>query len=103
MLGTPIAVPLGQPTSDILPPKKRNRNDYIARSDVDRGDPDQQRDVKTAKPKASRDQGEYIHAICGKGFQTRRAVKKHHWGSKPDNVETKTGCWAKNGKPDIAW
>ncbi|KAJ4360569.1 uncharacterized protein N0V89_001135 [Didymosphaeria variabile] len=48
-------------------------------------------------------EGTFIHAICGKGFQTRNAVKKHHWGPKAGDLEATRGCWAKNKRPDIAW
>lgn len=48
-------------------------------------------------------EGPYVHAICGKGFPTKSAVKKHHWGPKPGDLETTRGCWAKNNKPDVAW
>ena len=48
-------------------------------------------------------EGRYIHALCGKGFETRSKVKKHHWGKKNNDLATTTGCWAKHRKPDSAW
>lgn len=45
----------------------------------------------------------YVHSLCGKAFATRQGVKKHHWGGRIGNRETVTGCWAKNGKPDVEW
>jgi hypothetical protein len=47
--------------------------------------------------------GSYIHALCGKGFETRSKVKKHHWGKKHNDLATTTGCWARYRKPDTAW
>jgi hypothetical protein len=47
--------------------------------------------------------GPYIHSLCGKGFASRSKVKKHHWGAKLDDLETTTGCWAKNNKPNVSW
>lgn len=55
------------------------------------------RDITTIKA------GPYVHAICGKSFPTRSAVKKHHWGPNSGDLETTRGCWAKNNKPDVAW
>jgi hypothetical protein len=49
------------------------------------------------------DKGHFIHQICGKGFTMRRSVKKHHWGPKMGDLETTAGCWARNGKPNVAW
>lgn len=48
-------------------------------------------------------QGQFVHGLCGKSFNTRHAVKKHHWGSRMDDRETTTGCWAKHKKPDVSW
>ncbi|KAF2449557.1 hypothetical protein P171DRAFT_195316 [Karstenula rhodostoma CBS 690.94] len=48
-------------------------------------------------------EGGFIHAICGKGFHSRSAVKKHHWGPKAGDLTTTRGCWAKNKRPDVAW
>lgn len=56
-----------------------------------------------AKPPKAPKTGHFIHAICGKGFHARSAVRKHHWGPKPGDLTTTRGCWAKNKKPDIAW
>lgn len=53
----------------------------------------------TKKPSS----GPYIHAICGKSFPTKSAVKKHHWGPKSGDMNTTRGCWAKHKKPAIAW
>lgn len=50
-----------------------------------------------------RPDGSFIHAICGKGFHSRSAVKKHHWGPKAGDLTTTRGCWAKNKKLDVAW
>lgn len=55
------------------------------------------------KERASPNSGNFVHAICGKHFQSRRSVKKHHWGPQADNIATKTGCWAKHGKPNREW
>ncbi|KAL5403452.1 hypothetical protein PMIN03_009861 [Paraphaeosphaeria minitans] len=48
-------------------------------------------------------QGGFIHAICGRDFHSRSAVKKHHWGPKAGDLATTRGCWVKNKKPDVAW
>ncbi|KAH6633097.1 hypothetical protein C7974DRAFT_164602 [Boeremia exigua] len=45
----------------------------------------------------------FIHALCGKGFTTLAAVKKHHWGKKTNDLATTTGCWAKHKKPNTPW
>ncbi|PVH98857.1 hypothetical protein DM02DRAFT_26320 [Periconia macrospinosa] len=45
----------------------------------------------------------FIHGICGQAFRTRFGVKKHHWGTNVDDVNTTSGCWNKHGKPDRAW
>jgi hypothetical protein len=45
----------------------------------------------------------FIHALCGKGFASRYKVRKHHWGAKNDDLATKTGCWAKHGRPHSNW
>jgi hypothetical protein len=43
--------------------------------------------------------GDFIHALCGKSFSDRHAVKKHHWGTKPDEKKKLNGCWYKMGQP----
>ncbi|KAL1598980.1 hypothetical protein SLS60_008126 [Paraconiothyrium brasiliense] len=59
---------------------------------------EQSRPQPTPKP-----EGTFIHSICGKGFHTRNAVKKHHWGPKAGDLDTIRGCWAKYKRPNIAW
>lgn len=128
MLGTPIAIPLGQPSFEMLPPTRRKGKSSAANNLVDdnhdsheesglRRDssvpstaqpsfvhrPENQLNTKQAKPRAPRNQGQFIHAICGKGFTTRSAVKKHHWGAKAEDIATTTGCWFKHNKPNTNW
>lgn len=126
LLGTPIAVPLGQPTLDMLPPKKRSRTELRGYIDTNEGrdyeeevgsrkplapatvpilpnQSTQQSSVRRSSVRAPRLQGQYIHSICGRTFASRYAVKKHHWGTKTDDLETSTGCWFKNGRPNVQW
>jgi hypothetical protein len=127
VLGVPVAVPIGKAINDMPPPsKKRCRESSRVQVDVKE---DISEDVTpTASPtststttvdqpfvlpkpkkrvmdenKSSHGRGPYIHSLCGKGFSSRSRVKKHHWGNKLDNLETTTGCWAKNNKPSVSW
>ncbi|KAF1969509.1 hypothetical protein BU23DRAFT_512923 [Bimuria novae-zelandiae CBS 107.79] len=63
----------------------------------------EQSEKKQSRTSSMSRPGPFIHAICGKGFISRSAVKKHHWGPKSGDLETTRGCWAKNDKPDVAW
>lgn len=59
--------------------------------------------ISRSSGKHQRYKGQFVHAICGKTFTTRHAVKKHHWGQKMNDEETTTGCWFNNGKPNVDW
>jgi hypothetical protein len=126
VLGVPVAVPIGQPIDDMPPPSKGRRQSSKRQARVkDIGNEDTEtasvtspsttvidrlsvppqsnekvRDEHTMSHTESRP---YIHSLCGKGFSSRSKVKKHHWGNKLDNLETTTGCWAKNNKPSVSW
>lgn len=54
-------------------------------------------------PTSLRTKGHFVHSLCGKAFTTRSGVKKHHWGARLYDKNTTSGCWAKNGKPDVDW
>ena len=119
MLGNPFAVPIGQPAIDMPPPpppRKRNRKLSVAQMKAEnqhdaydgRQVPEYNRDeVSQADTKTSRNQpdgnGLFIHSLCGKDFASRPKVKKHHWGTKMNDLNTTTGCWAKHNKPNISW
>jgi hypothetical protein len=127
ILGTPVAVPIGQPTDDMPPPSRKRRRinssapfktEEITRDDSAEASarasppakvPSKRTAQRQAKKKAEEDQAQsavgepYIHSICGKGFASKSKVKKHHWGYKMDNLETTSGCWAKHNKPDVDW
>jgi hypothetical protein len=60
-------------------------------------------EAKRSSQRTPKPEGSFIHAICGKGFHSRSAVKKHHWGPKAGDLAATRGCWAKNKKPAIAW
>ena len=88
------------PPADVqVPPTPRSRSPPDVEQTEDAGEvvPDSTTDRKHTLG------GSYIHALCGKGFETRSKVKKHHWGKKHNNLATTTGCWAKHGNPDGAW
>lgn len=125
-LGNPIAVPLGQSAFDVSSPKKgyRKLSQAFAKREEEPGhnedvesrrsysvntvtmQPSQSSQHSSARRRsirAPRAKGHFVHSICGTPFTTRYAVKKHHWGSKCDNLQTTTGCWAKNNKPDVQW
>jgi hypothetical protein len=59
--------------------------------------------TKPRKTKETTAPARFVHAICGKSFNSRSAVKKHHWGKQADDPSTTTGCWAKHQKPNRAW
>ncbi|KAF2193842.1 hypothetical protein K469DRAFT_244662 [Zopfia rhizophila CBS 207.26] len=128
VLGTPVAVPLGQDTFDMPPPdmkrkKKGSRLSEPTLQNDDRGDeealersmpPDgspspvllTQSDQSSSGQKTATRKGRggaFVHKICGQRFPTRSAVKKHHWGPNLYDFDTARGCWAKHGKPNIAW
>ncbi|KAF1952430.1 hypothetical protein CC80DRAFT_507910 [Byssothecium circinans] len=121
-LGTPIAVPLGQPTYEMAPMRRPSEEGTPANhrggseEDMDALAPEVSLPAKTkrksraseiaadqGKTRASPNSGQFIHAICGRSFQTRYSVKKHHWGGVSEEAHTASSCWAKNGKPDRAW
>lgn len=53
---------------------------------------------------APRPQAQFVHALCGRAFSTKNGVKKHHWGTRIADPNTKIGCWARFGKPPyVAW
>lgn len=64
------------------------------------GEDEEKRLAAKSSPKP---EGSFIHAICGTGFHSRSAVKKHHWGPKAGDLTTTRGCWTKNKRPDVAW
>ncbi|KAF2690257.1 hypothetical protein K458DRAFT_100835 [Lentithecium fluviatile CBS 122367] len=128
--GTPVAPPTGRPTPDEMQPpsKKRTRNSSVAYTSGSHqgheGTTELQRQsypstsvqslteyqsktkhagAERRRTRAEMGPGQFIHAICGKGFHNRSAVKKHHWGTKNDDITTTTGCWAKHDKPNIQW
>ncbi|KAF1946046.1 hypothetical protein EJ02DRAFT_500194 [Clathrospora elynae] len=131
ILGTPVAVPIGRPTSDMPPPpRKRSRRasvvpkkeEVATQEDEDEAPshtsppatatvttrplvPRQLKNkTKTEEPRTrSEGGGAYIHSICGRGFASKSKAKKHHWGNKLDDPETSTGCWAKHQKPNVSW
>lgn len=100
------------PTFVMHPPRKRIKSDIDhTREESEEEDvsPTQttQLPLKAKSTQAAttvgRPQAEFIHALCGKAFTRLRSVKKHHWGPKMDDVEAVAGCWAKHGKPNVAW
>jgi hypothetical protein len=115
--GNPFAMPVGQPLESMPPPtRKRSRKSSGAGAEAEtvRHGDDERHTVENGQRDASRGDtkpfqprryvsGLFIHGICGKGFTSRSKVKKHHWGGRMDDINTATGCWAKNKKPDIAW
>ncbi|CAO2655841.1 Nn.00g046440.m01.CDS01 [Neocucurbitaria sp. VM-36] len=130
VLGNPFTVPLGRPAVDMPPPpKKRTHQGFIAQVNNEQqhgGDAveapslssppttlnakatvarqPKKRQSNTAKlARSCPEEGPFIHSLCGKGFTSRSKVKKHHWGAKYDDLNTKTGCWAKHNKPNISW
>ena len=127
ILGVPIAVPVGQLLDDFHKPSRKRRRQNLTTHFQPRDDSHE--DVETGsnlpthapnnipltlsthpRTEQKEDQtregvggGPYIHSLCGKSFSTRSRVKKHHWGIKMDDLETTTGCWAKNKKPNVSW
>jgi hypothetical protein len=110
--GTRLAVPIGQSTSDGMtpPPVKHGSKSYrqplplVSTLPSADHQEDKSATTKARKIRAAMGSRKYIHALCGKGFNSRSAVKKHHWGhAKAWDTSTTTGCWAKNDKPDIEW
>ncbi|KAI4686074.1 uncharacterized protein J4E88_003911 [Alternaria novae-zelandiae] len=119
VLGVPVAVPIGQPIDEMPPPSKKRRRrqsstiqaktkeepreEYAEIADR-LSDPTQpEKKIREANTMSQGTGGPYIHSLCGKGFSGRSKVKKHHWGKKLDDLETTSGCWAKNNKPDVSW
>jgi hypothetical protein len=114
VLGEPFASAIGQPTLDMTPPpRKRSRKSSSAQSkakqpynqDRTRRGPEDLQDQQSTGSKASQapSAGRFVHSICGKRFANRFKVKKHHWGNKINDVNTTTGCWYKNHKPNVDW
>jgi len=117
-----MSKPMDAPDIDMPPPsRKRSRassflqpkvkgaqasgntvHDYnVSESQV--ASPPSTKASRRSAPTARKGSGQFIHSICGVGFSRRQAVKKHHWGDKLDDLDTTTGCWAKNGKPNVNW
>ncbi|KAG9189026.1 hypothetical protein G6011_05894 [Alternaria panax] len=128
VLGVPVAVPIGQPIDVMPPPSKKRRRESTkpqvqmeneiskyatetaspgspSMSTVDQPfvAPQRKKKVTDENTTSRQGSGSYIHNLCGKGFSSRSKVKKHHWGSKLNNLETTNGCWAKNDKPNVSW
>jgi hypothetical protein len=123
VLGNPFSMPIGQPAVDTPPlPRRRNRkppatlqkNVKTKFSDNSQkikdlynepltGDQPKLHDAKVADSKIPETSRRFVHSVCGKSFATRAKVKKHHWGHKTGDLETTTGCWAKNKKPNLEW
>ncbi|KAI4642885.1 hypothetical protein J4E93_006954 [Alternaria ventricosa] len=119
VLGVPVAVPIGQPIDEMPPPSKKRRRRQSSTiqakakeesrvEDAEIADrlsvpPQPEKKIKEANTPSQGTGGPYIHSLCGKGFSGRSKVKKHHWGKKLDDLETTSGCWAKNNKPDVSW
>ncbi|KAF2642670.1 hypothetical protein P280DRAFT_271385 [Massarina eburnea CBS 473.64] len=82
----------GSPATE-LPPRKATKRKNRVKA-VQTGD---------SKPRASPNSGNYVHAICGRTFQNRYAVKKHHFGAKSKEEATANSCWVKHGMPDREW
>jgi hypothetical protein len=75
-----------------------NTNDEVSQTGLSG-----ENEAKLSSQRTSKAEGGFIHAICGKGFHSRSAVKKHHWGPKTGDLATTRGCWAKNKKPAVTW
>lgn len=109
--GAPLAVPIGQSTIEMAPPPVQHgsasqRQPLPLVLALPPSDHRKNRLATTEprKVRAAIGSGQYIHALCGKGFHSRSAVKKHHWGNvKAGDASTTTGCWAKKNKPDREW
>jgi hypothetical protein len=125
-LGDPVVVPLGQPAFDMSPPKKCNRKlsqastkpeeerkhienagsrkpSAVTITPIQPSQSSQQSSALRPSTRVPRAKGHFVHSICGTAFTSRYAVKKHHWGNKCDDLETTTGCWARNKKPNVKW
>ncbi|OAG11869.1 uncharacterized protein CC84DRAFT_58093 [Paraphaeosphaeria sporulosa] len=76
-------------------------DDATANNDGSRARPSGENEAKRSVDQPP--EGGFIHAICGRGFYSRSAVKKHHWGPRAGDLTTTRGCWAKNKKPNVAW
>ncbi|KAF2706357.1 hypothetical protein K504DRAFT_493488 [Pleomassaria siparia CBS 279.74] len=134
VLGTPIAVPLGQPTPPDMMPSEMSHRRSVSQTypnhnedgEYENGtfaprplapapasapiimqqpahDLNQQLPARRPSVIAPRTYYHFVHSICGKSYSSRYNVKKHHWGTVVDDLDTVTGCWAKNGKPDVQW
>lgn len=100
---TSLTVPNSDTSTDTMAPPPRKRG-FAPNAIPSSGLPQVDTQVSPQPRKISAVGGPFIHGICGKTFTTRRSVKKHHWGSgKADDIYTRTGCWAKHGKPNRAW
>jgi hypothetical protein len=116
----PSTTPSGKPLLGMEPPIARSQS-VLSPSEKNGTEAHVQLDVPLAanpsskpslvipakKPLANtgslRSKGHFVHSLCGKAFNTRSGVKKHHWGARLNDLKTVTGCWAKHGKPDAAW
>lgn len=118
-------VPICEPAVDMPPPPgKRNRKSLVLEvkleerqanvigkhePDVKEDQPSRARSLKQswnhtpASRKYSQIGGAYIHSLCGKSFNERSKVKKHHWGNRNDDLNTTTGCWHKQKRPNVSW
>ncbi|KAH7135893.1 hypothetical protein B0J11DRAFT_611750 [Dendryphion nanum] len=118
VLHTPDPVSFDQSLAETVSPNKYDSNAYTGAQLLDpgkepvvhQGSPHlpvtplpSQEDVSNLIRKRPSKEAKFVHSICGKKFTTRHAVKKHHWGIILNNIHTTTGCWSKNGKPNIDW
>ncbi|KAH7383325.1 hypothetical protein BKA66DRAFT_570359 [Pyrenochaeta sp. MPI-SDFR-AT-0127] len=120
VLGDAFAVPIGEPSIDMLPslPRTPHHKGSVARvgEQSDRGTIDSdslpptsdtlrsEGKQMTLRAGSTPSEGRlFIHSICGKAFASRAKVKKHHWGAKNGDLQTKTGCWAKHKKLSVSW
>ncbi|KAL6708943.1 hypothetical protein ACN47E_002070 [Coniothyrium glycines] len=107
VLGTPFAVPIGCASIDMAPPAaKRRHHEQVFEASMTRYEDAAETEGTTSKViRTAQGKGEslFIHSLCGKAFVSRSKLRKHHWGAKVGDLNTKTGCWARHNKPNINW
>ena len=107
--GTPLAVAARQPRHEEMAPPPANRGlevrgHPVALDPVPPFPGNRQATAKQPRSRAAMGLGKFVHGLCGKGFHSRSAVKKHHWGhARAGDTSTTTGCWAKKNKPNREW